>query len=55
VKNGSWHTLFHLHERRIDVEGNKTKTLCKDFIHDNGGVIPYIDILNAHSWNLKTT
>ena len=36
----------------VNIERDQTKTVCEDFILDNRGVVPNIDVFDRNCWNL---
>ncbi len=43
----------HLHGFWVHIEGNEADALRKDFVLDDGGVVPDVDVLDGHGRHLS--
>lgn len=45
---GVFGTGFGEHEGGVDVQRDEADTVCEDFVDDDGGVVPDVDVLNGN-------
>lgn len=46
-------TVFEVQKGRVDVEGDESQAVSKDFVGDDGGVTPYVDAFYTYRRYLR--
>ena len=47
--------LTVLHPLGVDVEGQETKSVAENFVLHDGGVVPDVNLVDGHGWNLSVS
>ena len=47
--------LTVLHPLGVDVERQKTESVAENFVLHDGGVVPDVNLVDGHGWNLSVS